>query len=112
MSRDPRKGPTEAQWQSEVLRLARRFGWRTYHTRVSFGSAKGFPDLVLIKPPRLVFAELKSDGGAIKPEQQEWITDLEVSGVEAYLWRPRDIERVVAILTRRGASSLPRAAGE
>ena len=98
MTRDPRKGPSEAQWQSEVLRYARRFGYRSYHTRVSFGSAKGFPDLVLCRPPRLIFAELKSDKGTVKPEQQAWLDDLAAAGQEAHVWRPRDVEAVVACL--------------
>jgi Holliday junction resolvase len=84
------------------LRYARQFGWRFYHTLNSWGSAKGFPDLVLVRPPRLLFVELKSDKGKVKPEQIEWLADLRASKAEAYLWRPMDVEAVVAILAQVG----------
>jgi hypothetical protein len=96
--RDPTKPQTEAEWQSVVVHYAKLFSWRIYHTRISFGSAKGFPDLVLVRRPRLVFVELKSDKGKVKPEQLDWLADLRASRAEAYLWRPTDVEDVVAIL--------------
>ncbi len=97
--RDPTKPLTEAEWQRIVLRIARQFGWRSYHTLNSWGSAKGFPDLVLVRPPRLVFAELKSDKGVVKPEQEAWLTELGASGADTYVWRPEDYEEVVRALS-------------
>lgn len=67
---------TEKQLQQHVLDLARLLGWRAYHTFDSRHSAAGFPDLVLIKPPRLLFVELKSDKGKLSSAQVEWINDL------------------------------------
>lgn len=56
--------------------VARAFGWRRYHTWISKNSAAGFPDEVLVRPPRLIFAELKSDRGRLSPDQQAWLEDL------------------------------------
>ena len=81
---------TEAQLDHDVLALWRAYGWTLrlltkkrggavveeivdpYHTRDSRGSAKGFPDRVAIRPPRLMFVELKKERGRIEPEQQAW----------------------------------------
>ena len=72
--------------------------WRTYHTLRSKGSEPGFPDLILIRPPRLIFAELKSDRGRLTRAQREWRADLEACGVEVYTWRPSERSHVEAIL--------------
>ena len=106
-------GPTEAQWQTEVLRIAKRWGWRSYHTRVSFGSTGGFPDLVMVRGrhgavgPRLIFAELKSETGTVKPAQQDWLDELTEYGVEVYVWRPSDVEQVVGVLSGLKAKVTP-----
>ncbi len=94
----------ERQWQTVVLRYARRHGWRFYHPLNSWGSAKGFPDLVLVRGERLIFAELKSDKGRAKPEQTEWLQAVAAAGAESYLWRPADVECVVETLASRAAA--------
>ena len=82
---------TEAQLQAAVVELARFFGWRHYHAFDSRRSARGWPDLVLCRPPRLVFVELKSAGGRLTPEQRDWLAALAgVPGIEAGVWRPAD----------------------
>lgn len=98
---------TEAAFQQQVLQLAGFYNWRCYHTHDSRRSQKGFPDLVLVRPPELIFAELKTDKGRVRPEQQEWLDDLvrvvdhEESGVvNVYLWRPRDFDKLHARLAR------------
>lgn len=66
-------------------------GWRIYHTRDSRGSYSGFPDLTMVRGPRLVFAELKSDRGIVSSEQAEWLAALRrVEVVEVAVWRPED----------------------
>lgn len=91
----------EDAWQRQVIELAQLAGWRIYHTWSSLHSPSGFPDLVCVRPPRIVMIELKSERGRISRPQQEWLTALErCPGVEAYVWRPRDWEAVVEILQR------------
>lgn len=91
--------PTERQFQQQVLGLARLLGWRSYHTWSSIHSAAGFPDLVLVRPPRLVFCELKSARGRLSPAQQDWLEALGACpGVEAFCWRPDQLEQIAAVL--------------
>lgn len=83
----------------QVRDLAALCGWRCYHTFDSRRSQGGFPDLLLVKPGRLVVAELKRDGGEPTPEQALWLEAFrQVPGAEVYLWRPggwSEIERVL-----------------
>jgi hypothetical protein len=100
----------EREFQRAVIDLARLYGWRVYHTRPALTQRGrwvtpvqgdvGFPDLVLVRPPRVVFAELKRAGGRLTEAQQGWLDALHAcEGVEAYLWTPEDwhtIQRVLA----------------
>lgn len=81
---------TEAQLQACVIDAAKRGGWLWWHDNDSRRNKAGFPDLVLLhaKTGRLVFAELKSATGRIRPEQQTWINALAWGGHLIYTWRP------------------------
>lgn len=91
---------TEAQWQRVLIGYAKARGWLAHHTpaaQVRPGKHVtptqghiGFPDVVLVREPRVVLVELKSSGGPT-PEQQIWLNRLaRCDGVESYLWWPRD----------------------
>jgi hypothetical protein len=88
---------------TDIRRLAKVHGWLTYHTHDSRKSEEGFPDLVLAKPGRLIFAELKNNTRKLTPAQHTWLDVVAhtVPGVEAYLWRPRGWDCIVECLTRR-----------
>jgi hypothetical protein len=75
-----------------VLDWATRRHWTVYHTHDSRHSAAGFPDLVLVRPPSLIFAELKTDSARsrLSAAQLRWIDLLEGCGAETYVWRPAD----------------------
>lgn len=112
---------SEAEWQRTVIECAQVNGWTVAHFRPARtqrgwrtpveADGAGFPDLVLARPPELLFVELKSDTGVVRPEQQRWLDALsEVEGavnelvlqihgkdagltgprVEVHVWRPRD----------------------
>lgn len=90
---------TEAEWQRQVLDLAELYGWLNYHTYDSRRSVPGFPDLVLLRSPELLFVELKREKGKLKPAQKEWIKQLVRVGyanetVEAHIWRPSQFDEV------------------
>lgn len=90
---------SERQFQAQVVDLATRLGWRPYHTWISIHSAAGFPDLVLVRAPRVIFAELKRDGASPTAAQEAWIAELrQCPGVEVHVWRPADFEAIVACL--------------
>ena len=101
------KGPTEKEFLAQVIQLARLCSWRTMHIRPGRtmkgwrtpiqGDGKGFPDLVLVRE-RVIFAELKTDFGELRPEQIEWLVALNHAGVEAYLWRPDNWSSIEAVL--------------
>lgn len=117
------KAGSEAAFQRQVIQLAGFYSWRVYHTHDSRRSQAGFPDLVLVRGPELIFAELKTDTGRVRPEQQEWIRALQAvsaavtlevdaanaaqaaprarpPAVDVYLWRPADFDELHARLAR------------
>lgn len=139
---------TEQRFQDQVTNLATYYGWRWFHApdnlpRKTRGgrvrlqrTVPGFPDLVLVRGAELIFAELKTDTGRVRPEQREWIHDLQnvstaVSfardvalqqpddklpesvrvdrgvAVDVYVWRPRDFDDLHARLARGRHRSEP-----
>lgn len=92
---------TEREWQRHVVSLAQLQAWAPYHTHDSRRSQRGFPDLVLVRPPRVIFSELKTNKGRVRPEQKWWRSLLEgCPGVEYYLWRPSEESQVREVLAR------------
>jgi VRR-NUC domain len=102
---------SEEDWQRLVVDAARYHRWRVFHTRPArtaagwrtpvSGDGAGFVDLVLVRPPRVLFVELKSQRGRLSALQEAWLADLaECPGVERYVWRPSDWETVMEILQR------------
>ena len=79
---------TENQLQDSVRELAKVFGWLHYHTHNSKGSEPGFPDSVMVRGKRIVFAELKSEDGTVTDAQDEWLMALRTAGIETHVWRP------------------------
>ena len=79
---------TEKEFMQHVIQAARAFGWLVYHTYDSRRSGEGFPDLVLLKPPHLLFVELKSEKGTLSKEQTRWLNWLDEAGNEVRVWRP------------------------
>jgi VRR-NUC domain len=80
---------TEAGFQRFVVEAAELYGWREYHTFDSRRSQPGFPDLVLVRRPRVIFAEVKTDKGLLSGAQADWLDDLDqCQRVETYIWRP------------------------
>ena len=99
---------SEREFQREVIKIAESLGWYVNHALPGKGRNKhltlfigkrGFPDLVLCRPPRLLFVELKSKTGKVSNDQQEWLDALRACDVEVYVWRPSDLERITAILS-------------
>jgi hypothetical protein len=88
LARDP-KLLRERDLSSIVVDLAKLGRWRRYHTFDSRRSSHGFPDWVFVRGGRLVFAELKSEDGAVRSEQRAWLDDLaDVRSTEVYLLAP------------------------
>lgn len=100
---------TERQFQDRVIAEARLRGWLVAHFRplmnrhgkwsTAMQGDPGFPDLVMARPPRLIFAELKSDKGKTSPAQDAWLAALRGQiDAEVYLWRPDDADYITQVL--------------
>jgi hypothetical protein len=87
---------SEAAFQRLVEDLAEFWGWRKFHDHDSRQNAAGLPDLLLVRPPVLIFAELKTMRGRLRLEQNRWAGDLlRCPGVTYRLWRPQDWLRIL-----------------
>lgn len=104
--KDYYKSFTEAQWQLRVQSIARINGWKYYHAPDNmpnkYGRIQniipGFPDLVLVKNGRIIFAELKKETGRLSESQKEWIDELKQCNLEVYVWRPSDENLINKVL--------------
>lgn len=90
---------SERQWREAIVNFAEWNGWKVYWTWNSQHSPAGFPDLVLVRGDRCIFAELKAERGQVAAKQREWADVLSCcSSVEYYLWRPSDEDLVWELL--------------
>ena len=108
---------SEAELMELVIEQALTCGWivahindRMYSLAIASGrpdvmaGAKGLPDLIMARSGRVIFVELKSKTGKVRPDQQMWLDELQArvpdATHEVYTWRPADwqsgeIERVL-----------------
>ena len=99
---------SEAEFQAQVIELAQLRGWLVHaerpaqrqsgHWSTPIQGNAGFPDLVLARGGRLIFAELKSAKGRMRPEQQAWLDALRPGALRVFLWRPTDWDEIVRAL--------------
>lgn len=111
-ARNARGELLEHAFQTRVIGLAVFYGWQVYHppdnlpTRTARGRVvkqdvrPGFPDLTLVRPPELLFAELKTDSGRLSRDQIAWIAALEQCGQEVHVWRPQSFDELHERLAR------------
>ena len=110
-----RDAATEDEWKDTVVGYATLRGWLVHHDRpartnkgyrTAIQGNAGFPDLVLTRfGEPVLFVELKSATGALRPEQIVWRDTLIAAGAEWRLWRPSDWDEVAATLDNRGPRS-------
>ena len=102
---------SERDFQDQIIELAHIYDWTVAHFRPAMkqdgswrtavaADGTGFPDLVLVRPPRLIFAEVKSEKGKVTSEQSSWLRNLAEAKQDVYLWRPSDWEGIVEVLKR------------
>ena len=91
---------SEKAFMDTILQAAEIYGWFAYHTYDSRRSTAGFPDLVLIKPPKVIFLEVKREKGRLTVAQAGVLAMLEdCSEVQAAVVRPSDWAQVVEWLS-------------
>lgn len=113
---------TERRFQQQVVQYAELMGWHVRHDSATnqratcrrcraplacatcgtpvtiVRNAPGLLDLLLVRRPRVIWAELKSERGKMTDDQLVTFRDLRASGQDVYLWRPSDwptIERIL-----------------
>ncbi len=97
MTAPARPALTEAQWQDQVITLAKLRGWWVFHDHDSRRNAAGLPDLLLLRD-RLVVAELKTTHGRIRTAQADVGARFHSAGIESYIWRPSDLPEIQRVL--------------
>lgn len=103
----------EKDWQQQVIDTMQYAGWKVAHFRTAptrsggwatpvQGDAVGFPDLFAIRPKTgdFLVVECKSERGRATPEQLQWLAWFGAAGVDAYLWRPSQVDEMIARVTR------------
>ena len=97
---------TEAELQKLVMDAARMAGWVCYHvgrSDLAQVSDRGFPDLVLVRPPRIALVELKSEKGRVRREQRVWLDALQICDtVTSAVVRPSTADQLLDYLMRPG----------
>lgn len=108
---DKLRFPREQDFLQYVKVFAEACGWETYHTRDSRGSDESWPDLALWRAHtgEFLVAELKLNHGKVTQTrlgatrsgktrvvrgQAEVLEQLETCGIEAHVWRPKDMEEI------------------
>lgn len=83
------KAMSHDELQTNVVELAETYDWLWWHDTDSRKNNAGLPDLILLRPPRLIFAELKTERDQLRKAQRVWVEKLAgVPGVECMVWRP------------------------
>lgn len=93
-------GPTEKEWQATLVAALEVFGYVVAHTyplltKQGFWrtgcTLKGQPDLIALRPPRLLAIEVKADRGRLEGAQRAVLSlYAEVPNARAWVLRPRD----------------------
>ncbi len=112
---------SEDELKSTIIHAANVFGWHVHHDRAARNTSgkwathiqgdAGFPDLVLARAGRVIFAELKRATGKVSDTQFAWLVALGQPGgtpsqqavdpksnPEVYVWRPIDLPEIMEIL--------------
>jgi len=101
--------PKENDFLGDVIKIAHLHGWtvshfRSVHTPSGWrtpvqADGTGFPDLVLVRHERLIFAELKVGYNKLTDAQTAWrLLLLGVASsspnIQVEVWRPADWDRI------------------
>jgi hypothetical protein len=101
---------SETDWQKQVEQALDWFGWWWMHVPANVivceftgrrhyrGIRKGVPDIWAIRPPYMLWLELKTETGPHRPEQDQVMDKIRACDLLAIAARPRDREQVLALL--------------
>ena len=100
------------EWEDSVIELAKLYKWLVHHVRPAktekgwrspISGHPGFPDCVLARDGRVIFAELKTGKAVLDANQKAWrdaLTDTleSLPLVEWFCWYPKDWDEIVEVL--------------
>lgn len=105
---------SEKEFQNQVMDMAKDLDWMRMHTRPAMRQSggwstpiqgeKGWPDIVLVRGPRMILAELKSESGRLSDEQRAWgerlrhVADASGGALIYAVWRPSDLQQIAELL--------------
>lgn len=96
----------EKQWMAQVVETLEWLGFLVYHPYDSRRDNPGFLDIWAVgkaggpNEGRLIVIETKTETGQLTSDQLAWLVSLErVKTVEVMAARPRDVDRVMALLS-------------
>lgn len=103
---------SEDEFTANVIELCRLLRLYVYHTHDSRRSEPGFLDLMIVGPGGVMFVELKTRTGRLRPEQERVLGLLTAAGAVAVLRRPEHLAdgtlaAELRALTHRPARPLP-----
>ncbi len=83
---------THREFQVRVQQMctARKLLWHASHQAIAC-HGKGLPDMIIAGPRGVIFAELKTPGAKLSPEQARWKHALLSSGAWHVVWTPADV---------------------
>jgi hypothetical protein len=84
-------GMLEQDLQDAIVEMCQWFGLYVYHPYDSRRSTSGYPDLTIIAKGGVMFRELKTEKGHLRPDQAKVLELLRLSGQDAGVWRPSDL---------------------
>lgn len=103
----------EQVFLGQVMAYAHMRGWKPWHDRATNAPRRcrdcgsyqriprndaGFPDLVLVRRPRVIVAELKAEGEKPTRLQRTWLDEFTACGIATFVWVPSDWETVKEVL--------------
>lgn len=89
---DPRATKmSENELLDHVRRITIQLGLLVHHAYDSRRSDPGLPDLIILSPKGVLWRELKTEKGRLRPMQARWLETLTRNGSDAGVWRPTDL---------------------
>ena len=104
----------EQDFQKAIIDLGRTLGYKvahfrsvrvqrkdgsTYYATPVQADGEGWLDLSMVRPPRIIMAELKSASGRLTAEQKVWVSLWQqCPGIEVYVWCPKDWDEIERML--------------
>ena len=98
----------EAAFAHQIEYLLELGGWRWCHYEPAVRQSgrwatplrgdRGAPDYMAVRDGRLIFVEIKGDGGRVRPDQAAWMCELMDAGIETHLWYPHNLDKAKELL--------------